>query len=213
MNKSIIFIVISIFVAGLCISVSIIYTLNNRNQVDVVNKYNANLLANSEKQLIQQSTEKVKNTQTSLVHILEVTPQYNISTKKVPYKHCENVNETVVVSRRIEDGSRGGLIGGVSGAAAGAVIGKHLSGNDAGTAIGGLIGAVAGAIAGNKIEKSQSEQVPQEVSRRLCSTRYNMVERKNISGYKVVYEYENQNNIVFTRKKPYGNYVPLNELI
>ncbi len=213
MKKSVIFIVVSIFVAGLSISASIMYTLNNRNQGDMVNKYNTNQLANSERQSIKQSTETLKKSQIALVHILEVTPQYNISIKKIPYKHCENVNETIIVSKKIEDGSTGGAIGGVSGAVAGAVIGKHISGNDVGTAIGGLVGAVAGAIAGNRIEKNQSQQVPQEVSRRLCSTRYNMVERKNISGYKVVYEYENQNNIVFTRKKPYGNYIPLNELI
>lgn len=205
MNKNIIAITVSIVIAGLCISGSIIYLKNNQDNINVV--------ADLEKNMIQRQIAITKNTQVSLVHIIATIPQYNIATKKVPYKYCENVNETIVIMKNKQDGSTGGAVGGLTGAVAGAVIGKQLSGNDNGTLVGGIIGAVAGALAGSQIEKTQTEQVPQQISKRICSTHYNKVEYKNISGYKVVYEYDNQKSEIFTRKKPSGNYLPLNELI
>ncbi len=141
--------------------------------------------------------------------IMKVTPHY--TTKEVPIKKCQMVNQTQMVKNDNKDGTTGGVIGGTTGAVAGGVIGKQIGGNTTGTIIGGVVGLVGGALAGNKIQKAtQPDQVAQTNQVRQCNQAMKTV--KKLSGYTVTYNYNGVIDTVVLKNKPVGQYLPLSAI-
>lgn len=123
--------------------------------------------------------------------VIKVQPHY--VTKKIAYRDCRAVAETVV---QPSSGSKGvgALIGGVAGGAAGSVV----RGNGQTAAIVG--GALLGALAGHAVESQIQKPETYTIYKPVCTTRY--VNKSIKSGYEVTYTYEGRQGVMIMQSQP-----------
>lgn len=141
------------------------------------------------------TTQVAPQTFTDYAKIIRVTPEYQQVNQ--PQQICNNVEymEQVPPQGRNYGGA---VIGGVAGAILGNQVGGG-NGKTAATALGGVVGAFAGDHVANP---NYPPQYQPRVEQR-CHT--NNVYRKELTGYRVEYEYRGMRQSFISPTEPVGN--------
>ncbi|MCO7223503.1 glycine zipper 2TM domain-containing protein [Pleionea sp. CnH1-48] len=123
--------------------------------------------------------------------VLEVKPLVEIVRSTEPEEFCREV----VHYEKPKSSKTATILGTIIGGA----IGNEIGHGKRNKQIGAVAGAVLGGAIGNDIAKSNQRPGRSSV-RTVCDTRYVEVERERVSGYRVVYRYNDRN---YTTEMPY----------